>query len=357
MSAPDEGYKGWIPDDFDPRDYHYNSSIPTKYWVDLWSDIETRSCSVKVYNQYWSNSCVANAAAACYWYEEKKALKDKETLSPDGPSRLFIYWNARARWLRPGQNPMDNGSQNRATMDSLHKFGVALENQSGWPWDMNAINTPPPEAAYDQAKAHKIDAYYRLDPKGPGQLDSKSNEEKEAIGALVLMNLKRCLSEGYPVLFAFKYYWPASAGWSGVGGTIEQFKQVDGAYAFGNTNRVMTNLWKEGLQYNHKADGKLWQRHTYPNYSSSQGEAHVVLAIGYREDQKLVLVQNSWGLGHENADHFWMPYDWITDFAATSDFWTIRSSAPTTFTPLKWDEMHALVQENMKADMAAPKEL
>lgn len=49
---------------------------------------------------------------------------------------------------------------------------------------------------------------------------------------------------------------------------------------------------------------------------------HAVLAVGYSDRLKVLIVRNSWGAGWGDKGYFYMPYDYITS-DLTADFWTI----------------------------------
>ena len=51
---------------------------------------------------------------------------------------------------------------------------------------------------------------------------------------------------------------------------------------------------------------------------------HAVLAVGYDNTSRRMIVRNSWGAGWGQAGYFTMPYEYITG-PNCSDFWTIRS--------------------------------
>ena len=155
------------------------------------------------------------------------------------------------------------------------------------------LSTTPPEDAYVAAKAAKAVEYCRLDPDHPEEVEEElSLEEKKAVGIVTLIQLKQCLSEGYPVVFGFWYYW-------------EQPPWV----------KHRNDIWELPAL---PAD----QQHKGPPHNGYGG--HTVLAIGYDESRKQVLCQNSWGPEWSHDGKFWIAYSWISDWEATDDFWMIR---------------------------------
>ena len=85
-----------------------------------------------------------------------------------------------------------------------------------------------------------------------------------------------------------------------------------------------------------------WVKHLEdPFRPKSPGDGHSVLAVGYDDATKLILVQNSRGSDWGNHGYFYMPYAWISDFAATNDFWTIRSIEENPYrAPVRWEQIH-----------------
>ena len=183
------------------------------------------------------------------------------------------------------------------------------------------VNTKPSDTAFGNADPHKITSYYRLDLLQPNEhVKELSTSQKDKIGSAVLENLKKCLTEGFPVTFSFWFY-------------------LEGNYAFDESKKpfVLRDVWKGG-------SGEFL-RHTLPK-DQPQGlvptdaGGHSVLAIGYNESLQQVLVQNSWGKKWSGNGTFWVPYAWITDFAATFDFWTIRTTHTSPDPPKFWQQVH-----------------
>lgn len=348
---------GLIQDPFDPRDHYYQAQASTQPPPSLNLREAHAHLVNEVYDQGSTESCTANAAAAAFWYEEK-AGRRKKVWGSAGPSRLFIYWLARGGYENDHHDIKgveDSGSNSRDAMKGIAQVGACSEND--WPfvdWDEinnevscitpklegealdaevkkrkdEIVNKKPSNAAFSSAAPHKITSYYRLDPDRPDEDDGKLNtSQKDKIGSTLLDNLKKCLTEGFPVAFGFWYYLPGK-------------KMFDEA----KTPFVLKDVWN-------MPDSKF-PRHTFPEnlpdslrIKDSEGNVtqpgHSVLAIGYDESRKQVLVQNSWGKKWSGNGTFWMPYAWITDFAATNDFWTIRTTHTLSDKPTKrWQDIH-----------------
>ena len=306
---------GWIPEKYDPNDKPYRSRQKGAIKPGVNLSEEHPEWLKEIYDQSRSNSCVANATAAAYRFLAHKLNQDTSTQSRvvDDPSRLFIYYNARllpklevenfsanSEGVQQPPPVQDKGSENRDAFKGLNIYGVCAEKT--WPFiikkdgdgeRVERVNTTPPQDAYKEAIASHAVEYCRLDPDHSEEVETQLRmEEKIAVGIVTLMQLKQCLSEGYPVVFGFWYYWK-EAPW--------------------------TQRWGE------------WElpelapsmQHTGPPKDGKFG-GHTVLAIGYDESRKQVLCQNSWGPESSQEPRFWIPYSWITDWEATDDFWMIR---------------------------------
>jgi C1A family cysteine protease len=319
---------GRIKDPFDPRDHYYTpnpTTLPPNS-VNLRQDYAQLTSDI--YDQLKTNSCTANATAAAFWYEEKIGRREG-TWGNRGPSRLFIYWLARGAYKSETlhiRHPYDTGSCVRDAMRGIAKCGVCSEDD--WPFDVNAINDQPSDEAVKKAAPHTINTFYRLDPDRPDEdKHNLTGQDKDKVGTLVLDNLKKCPAEQYPVVFGLWYYLP-----------------IQDSFDQSQTPFVLKDVWV--------LSKPKFPRHTFPQdlpeelrIKNKAGDfvspGHTILAIGYDDEKQAVLIQNSLGPTWGGNGTFWMPYSWITDFAATNDFWTIRSSISSPDTsPKKWDEIH-----------------
>lgn len=303
--------KGYIPDDFDGRDKQYfycGDKVPGSFSkVNLWEDSEAWLSNV--YNQYGSQSCVANATAAAVRFLAHKVAHEKQMPSfGTDPSRLFIYYNARAMSYMDSQKDgkswppwakvEDTGTMIRSAMKAVNRFGIATEK--AWPFVAQGdavlgVNDRPADAAYAEAGAVRALEYCRLDPDTNYDLmgGTLAREYRHAVSVITLARLKQCLVEGYPVVFAFSLYWNSPPWVEPPSGSKELPALPE-----------MPDEWRDKPQ---------------------PGGGHAVLAVGFEDDGKgggRVLCQNSYG---ESQHHFWMSYSWIHEYYATSDFWMIRS--------------------------------
>lgn len=60
-----------------------------------------------------------------------------------------------------------------------------------------------------------------------------------------------------------------------------------------------------------------------PQYSERMLGGHAVLAVGYDDAVKRVIVKNSWGAGWGDKGYFYLPYGFIEDTDLSDDFWSI----------------------------------
>ena len=200
----------------------------------------------------------------------------------------------------------DDGCQIRDALKTLKKWGVCTDAT----WKYEIVNDRyfravpgsfdrPPSAAYNQAHKMKAMEYYRLDSFRNDIKDVEvTDDQKDKYGAELLEKVKHCLSDGYPVVFGFTLY-------EGVDPrTINDWDEINDIP--GNLQDIPTTR-------------KRWG-------------AHAVLIIGYDDIRDSVLIQNSWG-PKKCFSRFWMKYEWITDWSASNDFWTIRVLKPDSPPP------------------------
>ncbi|KAH8678422.1 hypothetical protein BX600DRAFT_431700 [Xylariales sp. PMI_506] len=318
-----------IPDTYNPSDKSYvcRFTQPLPKVKNLAENVSA-SWLWPIYHQHNTESCVANATAAAVRFVAHRTKEERNISVPDAaldPSRLFIYFNARtvpnlesSGDLLPLNSVLqDGGSQNRDSLKGVALLGVCsdakwkmdIDNpenpEDGNPDDnrtVRNVNQVPPEDAFNEAPAVKLFEYCRLDPDHPDEIEKQLTlDERVAVGKVTLSKLRQCLAEGYPVVFGFWWY-SDDPKWG-----LDK----------NNTHRVMPDLEPN-------------ERHAGPpknaNGSVMYG-GHTVLAIGYDDNEKLVLCQNSYGpnWGSANSGRFWLPYHWVEDWEATDDFWMIRT--------------------------------
>jgi len=134
--------------------------------------------------------------------------------------------------------------------------------ETAWPYDIARFAEKPSQDVYAQAKAHEAISYQ----------------------SLRFGQYRACLAAGYPFAFGFSVY--------------ESFESADVA----RTGKV-----------------------PMPAQGESLLGGHAVLAVGYDNPGKRIIVRNSWGADWGDGGHFTMPYDYFDPARGLADdFWTIR---------------------------------
>ena len=143
--------------------------------------------------------------------------------------------------------------------------GMAVLKQTGiapeatWPYEIAKFTIKPPAEAYAQAGEFKV-------------------KEINQLGSLE--DVKSSLAAGNPVAFGFIVY--------------EKFMKIG-------------------------ADGKM----PMPGTFEKRLGGHAVLAVGYDDTAKHLIVRNSWSAKWGDAGYFYMPYDFAKSGKAM-DFWTAK---------------------------------
>lgn len=155
----------------------------------------------------------------------------------------------------------DSGAMLRDGIKSVVKQGVCPETL--WPYQPTAFTKKPGVACYREALKHQVVSYQRL------------------IQKLDLM--KGCLADGYPFVFGFSVY--------------ESFESP----AVARTGKV-----------------------PLPASTERVLGGHAVMAVGYDDTRKCMIVRNSWSEKWGVKGYCFMPYEFFTTPGLSSDFWTIR---------------------------------
>ena len=164
---------GHIPDQPDPRDHV--RAIPKAAALPRTCDL--RNLCPPVYDQGQLGSCSANAIAAAIEIDLRAAGRPNWM-----PSRLFIYYNERAKEHTVGK---DAGAQIRDGVKGLAKLGVCPEVL--WPYHVDKFTDKPAPDCYRAAKENLALSYARI-----------AHVVPEAI--------EQVLFSGKPVLFGFTVY-------------------------------------------------------------------------------------------------------------------------------------------------------
>lgn len=257
---------GWKKQPFDERDFRMRRlATVRKLPTALPAVVNLRPWCSEVQDQGDLGSCTANAWTGLLQFNINKYQTPKKKYY--NLSRLFVYYNER---VIEGTVNEDSGAQLRDGAKAIADYGVPPEYD--WPYWINNFTVKPIPAVYKVALPNHIHSYYALDAATPDR---------------TLTNLKTCLAAGQPFVFGFTVY--------------DSFE----------TDAMKTT----GIM-------------PMPNYSTERAlGGHAVMGIGYNDNERRVLVKNSWGkdwgLKGTLGGYFTMPYEFISDPDQASDFWTV----------------------------------
>jgi C1A family cysteine protease len=139
--------------------------------------VDLRSKCPPVYDQGQLGSCVGNGVAFCHQFDQiKQGLKNTFA-----PSRLFVYYNARAL---DGTINEDAGAQIHDGIQTIKQYGVCAE--SLWPYDPSKFAVKPAASSYVAAEKSQSIKYQQINQ--------------------AAADIEQCLIEGYPVVFGMMVY-------------------------------------------------------------------------------------------------------------------------------------------------------
>ncbi|PTL80303.1 C1 family peptidase [Vitiosangium sp. GDMCC 1.1324] len=246
-----------------------NRALPPK--VDL------RPYLTTIENQGETNSCVANAVAGAYEYLVKRHLEEDAY----DVSRLFIYYNARAL---ERDDIKDEGSIIANAIEGLKEHGACSEET--WPFDKETVNEEPSEEAYEEAQQFVIEDTEQV----PTNLEA----------------WKRCLAEGYPIIFGISLY-----------------KSFDAQRQKG---LVPMPTDKEAARGSHGG--------------------HAMLCVGYSDADKVFIVRNSWGTNWGDNGYCYIPYRYlISEKHNGGDSWIIRRLETLEVDEDTWGDDSPVIEE------------
>jgi len=154
----------------------------------------------------------------------------------------------------------DSGAMIRDGIKTLAKQGVCPE--ALWPYQVSKALLKPSSRCYLVANKHTINSYQRL---------------------LTLGEMRSCLAEGYPFVFGFTVY--------------ESFESAEVA--------------RTGVAQMPQPDERVLG-------------GHAVVAVGYDDRERRLIVRNSWGGDWGMKGYFTMPYAYLVSRNLSDDFWTVR---------------------------------
>lgn len=212
-------------------------------------DLRSKFSSIK--DQGQQGSCLSFTLTSIFEYMMKLNMQEDCDLS-----EAFLYYNARYLDQAGDVNVnVDNGSRFKPSMDSLTKYGIALEKY--WPYSEGAYSTKPTEEAYKDAESRKLIKALNV------------NKTSDAI--------KSALSDGYPVAACF---------------TLCPSFYSAGAYISMPTDEEFEAL-KNGEN------------------PETKHSSHAMAIVGFSDEMKMFLVRNSWGVNWGDKGYCYIPYAYI----------------------------------------------
>lgn len=253
---------GWIPDIPDARDFMYK--VPAKLKAEpLPKKVDLRT--TKKLSPIKDQGDLGSCTAnAINACIEFVERKQGQKFIP--LSRLYLYYNERVMINTVNE---DSGALLRDGIKSVNQVGVCSE--AIWPYDISKFAQKPPAKAERYDHFHKVLRYERL-----------SHD---------LRVLKACLVEGYPFVFGFAVY--------------SSFDNVGP-----NGLMPMPDLNRERVEGGHAVYGAGY-------------DDDILFSNGRRGG---FIIPNSWDTTWADKGYFYMPYDFITNYNFTRDFWTIREA-------------------------------
>ncbi len=176
------------------------------------------------------------------------------------PSRLMIYYEERRI---EGTIPVDAGAQGYDGITALQQVGTCFEDgPDGWPYDTSQFAVQPPLPCYGVALRDLAVQAFQV---------SQDIDQ-----------IRGCLATGFPVAFGFTCY-----------------------SALDSANVAQTGLLP------------------MPGAGEEPIGGHEVLAVGYDDPSRTLILRNSWGEWGDGG-HFYMPYEYAIRQDLASEFVTIR---------------------------------
>jgi C1A family cysteine protease len=277
LDSYDGSSHGSIPDSHDSRDKAFIPAKPTSPPIRPagHKGVDLRSYCPDVYDQGNMMSCTPNAVAAAFEFEVMK-----QNLPSFVPSRLFIWYNARAKTNIRDATLKNCGCSIREAIKSLDMRSHGVCSEEDWSYEVAKADKKtlyfvngakaakrPPRVVYQHAHQHTAPKYFSFQSKGNRLLNDLIN----------------CLDRGYPFVFGMSTY---------------------------------------GLLKNVKSDGEGLKMPTQ-NMNGKPKHGHALMAVGYHPDRRRFIVRNSWGENWGDNGYFTMSYKYMTSNHCY-DFWTVR---------------------------------
>ncbi|KAI0850839.1 hypothetical protein F5Y00DRAFT_268223 [Daldinia vernicosa] len=230
------------------------------------------------YNQLEMNSCASHAVAGAFEFLIRKAGQIYFT-----PSRLFIWYYARLNSQSPGNiyHRATDFNDGTSTEDALRVLEKGVCSEDLWPYIPSRSNRRtgrfPPDAMAatepnEQARRFAIQNTATYEPINTENLHN---------------NLIHCLDSGFPFIFSMS---------------------------------VRDWLYKKNLN---ASNGYQMQVPENPKSDKYADDWHAFLAVGYKPQNSLFIIRNSWGPNWADHGHFYMAYHYMRAYCTT--FWTVRA--------------------------------
>ena len=216
--------------------------------------IDLRSFFNGIKSQGSQGSCLAHALTSIFEYFMKRNSKMESDLS-----EAFLYYNARQLDTNDDVSVnLDNGSRFKPAMDSLIKYGIALEKYC--PYNEDVYSVKPSDAAYE-------DAAKRL-------LRTAKNVNSS------VADIKSALSDGFPVAVSFSLY--------------DSFFNTTDGYIPMPTQEEIAAFEKEKDEKGEKKNNR-----------------HAMVIVGYSDELRMFILRNSWGTDWGDNGYCYVPYAYV----------------------------------------------
>lgn len=159
-----------------------------------------------------------------------------------------------------GTTNEDAGAELRDGIKSINKAGICSDDM--WPYDEKNLFVKPSHECYTCAQKHRSVEYKRVEQN--------------------LTQIRLCLINGFPFVFGIVAY--------------------------------------PGLESQETAKTGLIP---LPKSNEQSIGGHAMMAVGFDDKRKLIIVQNSWGNQWGDNGFGYLPYEYILNCNLAADFWTI----------------------------------
>ena len=229
--------------------------VPSKFSLQQYVDT--------MYDQGSLGSCVAQSMAASINIITNHKNKTKSgffsnAMTKVNPSRLYIYWHARATGGFPIQQ--DTGSTIYAGSMAINEYRVC--DESMWSYDVSKFNIQPNLDCYNNAATFPRISHI--------QVEQDVN------------HIKQALHNNHPVAFGVAVY--------------DSFMSLDAA------NSGMIPMPKNGERVR---------------------GGHALCMVGWDDEKKSFIFQNSWSKHWGDNGYGYIPYDYIINDDLAGDIWAI----------------------------------